>query len=150
MRSRPDKPLSLAAEMAAALDATLTLVHITGSVEVCGPGGSHVDHAWKEMIVGFAAKEIARLQQDVGTTAEAIIDSGDVRQQRADVSTPVRRCLPSGRRSGETPAAHARPSICTFTICGTRARHACSRPAGRCTTFSTCSGTRASSRPARS
>jgi nucleotide-binding universal stress UspA family protein len=85
--------LSLAAEMAAALDATLTLVHITGSVEVYGPGGSHVDHAWKEMIVGFAAKEIARLQQDVGTTAEVIIDSGDVRpllnraaeQAKADV-----------------------------------------------------------------
>ena len=70
--------MSLAAEMAAAVDATLTLVHITGSVEIYGPGGSHVDPAWKEKIVGFAAKEIAKLQQDVGTKAEVIIDSGNV------------------------------------------------------------------------
>jgi nucleotide-binding universal stress UspA family protein len=59
--------VSLAAEMAAAVDATLTLVHITGSVEIFGPGGSHVDPVWKETIVGFAAEEIAKLQQDVGT-----------------------------------------------------------------------------------
>ena len=30
------------------------------------------------MIVGFAAKEIAKLQQEVGTKAEVIIDSGNV------------------------------------------------------------------------
>jgi len=70
--------LSLAAEFAAAADAALTLVHITAGVETWGPGGSHVDFAWKEMIVGFATKEIAKLQQDVGTDAEVIIDSGNV------------------------------------------------------------------------
>ena len=64
--------------MAAAVDATLTLVHITAGVEVWGPGGSHVDPVWKERIVGFAAKEIAKLQQDAGTNAEVIIDSGNV------------------------------------------------------------------------
>ena len=64
--------------MAAAVNATLTLVHITCSVEIYGPGGSHVDPAWKEKIVGFAAEEIAKLQQDVGTKAEVIIDSGNV------------------------------------------------------------------------
>ncbi len=69
---------SLAAEMAAAVDATLTLVHITAGVEIWGPGGSHIDPVWKEEIVGFAAKEIAKLQQDVGTKAEVIIDSGNV------------------------------------------------------------------------
>ena len=69
---------SLAAELAAAADATLTLVHITASVEIYGPGGPRVDPAWKEMIVGFAAKEIAKLQQEVGTKAEVIIDSGNV------------------------------------------------------------------------
>jgi nucleotide-binding universal stress UspA family protein len=93
---------SLAAEMAAAVDAKLTLVHITASVEIYGPGGSHVDPAWKETIVGFAAKEIAKLQQDVGTKAEVIIDSGNVpellnraaEQTKADVlvigHSPVR------------------------------------------------------------
>ena len=70
--------VSLAAEMAAAVDATLTLVHITGSVEIFGPGGFHVDPVWKEKIVGFAVEEIAKLQQEVGTKAEVIIDSGNV------------------------------------------------------------------------
>ena len=70
--------VKLAAEVAATVDATLTLVHITGSVEFYGPGGLHVDPEWKEKIVGFAAKEIAKLQQDVGTKAEVIIDSGNV------------------------------------------------------------------------
>ena len=44
---------SLAAEMAAAVDATLTLVHITAGVEIYGPGGWHVGPAWKETIVGM-------------------------------------------------------------------------------------------------
>ncbi len=70
--------LSLAAEMATAVNATLTLVHITGSVDIYGPGGSHVDSGWKQNIVGFAAEEIAKLQQELGTTAEVIIDSGNV------------------------------------------------------------------------
>ena len=69
---------SLAAGMAAAVGAKLTLVHITAGVEVFGPGGSHVDTAWQETIVGFAASEIAKLQQDVGTSAEVIIESGNV------------------------------------------------------------------------
>jgi nucleotide-binding universal stress UspA family protein len=63
--------VSLAAEMAAAVDATLTLVHITSSVEFWGPGGSHVNPEWRKTIVGFAAEEIAALQQEVGTHAES-------------------------------------------------------------------------------
>ncbi len=70
--------VSLAAEMATAVNATLTLVHITGSVEIYGPGGSHVDPGWKEKLVGFAAEEIAKLQLDAGTKAEVIIESGNV------------------------------------------------------------------------
>ena len=69
---------SLAAGMAAAVGAKLTLVHITAGVEVFGPGGSHIDTAWQEKIVGFASTEIAKLQQDVGTKAEVIIESGNV------------------------------------------------------------------------
>jgi nucleotide-binding universal stress UspA family protein len=78
LSGRSRHTVSLAAEMAAAVEATLSLVHITPGVEIYGPGGPHVDPAWKEMIVGFAAKEIAKLQQEVGTTAEVIIDSGNV------------------------------------------------------------------------
>ncbi len=69
---------SLAAEMASAVDATLTLVHFTTGVEVWGPGGSHVDPVWKEKIVGNAIKVIAKLQQEVGIKADVVIDSGNV------------------------------------------------------------------------
>ncbi len=70
--------VSLAAQMAAAAGAALTLVHITVSVEMFGPGGSHVDPVWKEQIVGFASAEIAKLQQELGIQADVIIDSGNV------------------------------------------------------------------------
>jgi nucleotide-binding universal stress UspA family protein len=70
--------VSLAAGLAAAVDATLTLVHITGGVQVFGPGGEHIDPKWKETIVSIAADEIAKLQQDVGTKAKVIIESGNV------------------------------------------------------------------------
>ena len=66
--------------MAAAVDARLTLVHITGSVEFFGPGGYWVNPEWKKTIVSMATEEIAKLQKDVGTNAEVIIDSGDVPQ----------------------------------------------------------------------
>ena len=72
--------MARAAEFAAAVDATLTLVHVTASVEMFGPGGSWVDPEWKERIVSFAAKEIAKLQQEVGTKADVIIESGNVPQ----------------------------------------------------------------------
>ena len=85
--------VSLAAKMAAAVDATLTLVHITVGVEIYGPGGFHIDPVWKAAIVGFATEEIAKIQQDVGTKGEVIIDSGNVpellsqaaKQTKADV-----------------------------------------------------------------
>lgn len=73
--------VSLAAALAAAFDASLTLVHITDSVELYGPGGPYVDPAWKEKIVGFAAEEIATLQRDVGTSADVIIESGNVAER---------------------------------------------------------------------
>jgi len=72
--------LARAVEVAAAVDARLTLVHITGSVESLGPSGYSVNPKWKETIVGMAAEEIAKLQKDVGTQAEVIIDSGNVPQ----------------------------------------------------------------------
>jgi nucleotide-binding universal stress UspA family protein len=83
----------LAAKMAAAVDAKLTLFHVTPNVEFYGPGGTYVDLVLKEKLVGFAVDEIAELQHEVGTNAEVIIDSGDVpealkraaEQSKADV-----------------------------------------------------------------
>jgi nucleotide-binding universal stress UspA family protein len=70
--------VSHAAQLAADFGARLTLVHVTASVEIYGPGGPYVLPDWKEALVGYATKEIAKLQQDVGTNAEIIIESGDV------------------------------------------------------------------------
>jgi len=70
--------VSFAAELAAAGNAAVTLVHITIGVEVWGPGGLHVDIEWKDIIVDNAIKGMADLQRQVGTHAEVIIDSGNV------------------------------------------------------------------------
>jgi nucleotide-binding universal stress UspA family protein len=43
-----------------------------------GPGGSHVVPEWKDELVGAATKEIAKLQQEAGTKADVIIESGNV------------------------------------------------------------------------
>jgi nucleotide-binding universal stress UspA family protein len=67
-----------AAEMASKTGAKLTFVHITSGVEVWGPGGTHVDKAWKDTLVGIAGEEIGKLQHELGTQAEVIIDSGNV------------------------------------------------------------------------
>ena len=69
--------LSHAAQLAREFGARLTLTHVTSSVENYGPGGSYVVPEFKEAVVGYASKEIAKLQQDVGTNAEVIIESGD-------------------------------------------------------------------------
>jgi nucleotide-binding universal stress UspA family protein len=69
---------ALAAELSSALDAALTLVHVTESVGIYGPGGLRVDPAWKETIVGSAAKEMAKLQQSLDVKAEVVIESGNV------------------------------------------------------------------------
>jgi nucleotide-binding universal stress UspA family protein len=70
------RTVSLAAGMAAALGATLTLVHVTDGVEFWGPGGKQVDLKWKATVTGAARLGIARLQRDAGTNAEVIIESG--------------------------------------------------------------------------
>ena len=70
--------VSLAAELAASLNAALTLVHVADSVETWGPGGYWVDPAWKATIVSFASEEIAKLQRKMGTDFEVIIDCGNV------------------------------------------------------------------------
>jgi nucleotide-binding universal stress UspA family protein len=70
--------ITLAAEMARSLEAQLTLVHVTSSVESWGPGGTYIDQNWKEKLVGIATKEISELQQESGTKAEVIIESGNV------------------------------------------------------------------------
>jgi nucleotide-binding universal stress UspA family protein len=105
--------VSRAAQLAAEFDAHLTLVHITSSVDTFGPGGTHVVPEWKEAAVRFASTEIAKLQQDVGTSAEVIIDSGNVHKllniaaerTRSDLLVIGRR--PSGGHLGDNGTGYA-------------------------------------------
>jgi nucleotide-binding universal stress UspA family protein len=104
--------VSQAAQVAAEFGARLTLVHVTSSVEKFGPGGSVVDPVWKEKIVGFAAKEIAQLQQDAGTSAEVIIDSGNVHEALNRAAAKIKADLlvighlPSGGHLGENGSGY--------------------------------------------
>jgi nucleotide-binding universal stress UspA family protein len=96
---------SVAAEMAAAADATLTFVPITAGVKMWGPGGSHVDPAWQKTILGIAEREAAQLQAEIGTHAQVIVDSGNV-------PPPVkrsRRAYGCGR-FGHRTSSRAQPS----------------------------------------
>ena len=70
--------VSWAAQMATALDAQLTLAHITSGLQASSPAGPHILPEWKEALVSMAAKQIADLQTAMGTKAEVVIDSGDV------------------------------------------------------------------------
>jgi nucleotide-binding universal stress UspA family protein len=99
---RSRKTVSWAAWMAAEFRARLTLAHVTGGVELWGPGGSYVDPAWKEALVGDASQHLAELQQDIGIKADVFIGSGDVpkvlsqaaKQTKADLLVTV--CYPYG------------------------------------------------------
>jgi nucleotide-binding universal stress UspA family protein len=109
--SRPT--LSSAARIATEFGARLTLIHITAGVETYGPGGPHVVPEWKEAIVSAAVTEIAKLQQDVGTDAEVIIDSGNVLEllnraaSQAKSDLLVIGHLPAGGHLGANGAGYA-------------------------------------------
>jgi nucleotide-binding universal stress UspA family protein len=103
--------VSRAAQMATQFNAHLTIVHITAGVKAYGPGGSHVDPEWEKVLVGYAAKAIAKLQEDVRSNAEVIIDTGNVHKllQRAAEQTQsdllVIGHMPAGGHLGPTAAA---------------------------------------------
>ncbi|MGO9634558.1 MAG: universal stress protein [Steroidobacteraceae bacterium] len=105
--------VSRAAQMATQFDAQLAIVHITAGVKTSGPGGSHVDPEWQKALVGYAAKAIAKLQEDVRSTAEVIIDSGNVHKllQRAAEQTQsdllVIGHLPAGGHLGANGSGYA-------------------------------------------
>ncbi len=72
------KTVQWAAQLAAEFDARLTLAHITSGMEIYGPGAYQVDPSWTEALVSSAKRQLANLQQEVGTKAEVFIGSGDV------------------------------------------------------------------------
>jgi nucleotide-binding universal stress UspA family protein len=72
------KTVQWAAQLAAEFGARLTLAHITSGTETYGPGPYQVDPSWTEALVNSANRQLANLQQEVGTKAEVFIGSGDV------------------------------------------------------------------------
>jgi nucleotide-binding universal stress UspA family protein len=70
--------VSWAMQMAAEFGAKLTLVHVTSSVELWGPGGSYVVPKLKAELFGDASEQLARLKKEMGTDAALLIGSGDV------------------------------------------------------------------------
>jgi nucleotide-binding universal stress UspA family protein len=84
---------ALADQLATSIGAALTLVHITESVGIYGPGGLRIDPTWKKTIVGLATKEMDKLQQSVGTKAGVIIDSGNVLQLTGEAAARTKADL---------------------------------------------------------
>jgi nucleotide-binding universal stress UspA family protein len=70
--------LRWAAQFAADFGARLTVTYITPAAEQYGPGGYPADPAWRETLVSSARDHINRIQQQAGTKAEIVIQSGDV------------------------------------------------------------------------
>jgi nucleotide-binding universal stress UspA family protein len=70
--------LCWAARFAGEFGARLGIVHAAPALELAGPGSRYFVPEWRNTLISSAAKEIARLQQEVGTTAEVYVDCGDV------------------------------------------------------------------------
>ncbi len=75
---RSARNVDWAAQLAAKFGARLTLAHVTAALELWGPGGNVIDHAWEKVILGNAAQQMVRLQQETGVKAETFIGSGEV------------------------------------------------------------------------
>jgi nucleotide-binding universal stress UspA family protein len=75
---RSDRAVMWATQLASAFGARLTLAYVTPGVEFWGPGGYSVNQEWKEALVRNATRQMADLQQRLGTNAEVFIGSGDV------------------------------------------------------------------------
>jgi nucleotide-binding universal stress UspA family protein len=85
--------VSRAAQLAADFGARLTLVHVTPGAEAYGPGGYHVVPEWKEALVGYATEGMIKLQQDLHTAADVIIDNGKVPERLNHVAEQTKSDL---------------------------------------------------------
>ena len=72
------KTVRWAQDIANEFQARLTLAHVTPGVEIYGPGGYHVLTDMKQELVDGSMKQMAKIQQELGTKAEVFIGSGDV------------------------------------------------------------------------
>jgi ABC-type phosphate transport system substrate-binding protein len=93
----------------------ITVVHRSdgsGTTFIISDYLSKVSAEWKEKVVGFAAKQIAKLQQDAGTKAEVIIESGDAHEllnqvaEKAKADLLIIGHLPPGGHLGENGSGY--------------------------------------------
>ena len=75
---RSDRAVMWASQMATEFNANLTLAYVTPGVEFWGPGGYSVNQEWKQALIRNASRQMAELQQRLGTHAEVFIGSGEV------------------------------------------------------------------------
>ncbi len=78
--------ISTAAKIASEFGAKLTLTHVTAGVEIYGPGGPRVVPEFKKELLDYSTSEIAKFQAEAGTSAEVIIESGNVPKLLAQVA----------------------------------------------------------------
>jgi nucleotide-binding universal stress UspA family protein len=94
--------VSWAAYIAGEFDAHLTLAHVTNDVGIWAPGGTYVNPKLKAELVEDAARQMARLQQNMDVKPEIFVGSGDVSEvlSRAAEQTKsdllVNECYPYG------------------------------------------------------
>jgi nucleotide-binding universal stress UspA family protein len=69
------KPLQWGSWLASQCGARLAVVHATPSLE--GRTGEYFDPEWRAHLAEQAGKEIEKLQQEAGTKAEVVVESGD-------------------------------------------------------------------------
>jgi nucleotide-binding universal stress UspA family protein len=112
------KTVTWAAQIAAEFGARVTLAHVTASVEVWGPGGSHAEPRCQQELVGAATQHMAELQQTMGTHAEVFIGSGDVPKVLSQAATQTHADLlvTGSRPYGGHLRTHGYAIICAVPI----------------------------------
>lgn len=72
------KTILMAREVANEFGAEFTLAHATPGVEIYGPGGYHVLEDMKRELVNATNDRLAKLQNELGTSAATFVGSGDL------------------------------------------------------------------------
>jgi nucleotide-binding universal stress UspA family protein len=84
-----DHTMTRARDLATAFEARLTLVHVTPSIEMYGPGGVHIEPQWARALVGGATARLDELAHELGPTVKTIVVSGDVAHTLSRVAEDI-------------------------------------------------------------
>ncbi len=81
------KTMRWAAQLAAEFGARITIAHVTAGVDVFRPDGFDYGPVWKQELAQSAARQIAKLQEELGIDGKVFIESGDVPKRLHDAAT---------------------------------------------------------------